>query len=40
LKPEQIQPWKTDPISFIEECLHHPETGAPFKLYPEQKEAT
>jgi len=28
--------WRRDPVAFITEVLVDPETGAPFKLYPEQ----
>jgi hypothetical protein len=35
VKREQVQRWRHEPISFIEECLHDPETGAPFRLYPD-----
>jgi phage terminase large subunit-like protein len=33
-----IARWRRDPIAFVEEVQHDPETGQPFRLYPEQKE--
>jgi len=30
--------WRSNPISFIEEVLHDPETGAPFKLLPAERD--
>ena len=27
-----LQRWRSDPLSFIEEVLHDPETGKPFVL--------
>ena len=27
-----LQRWRADPISFVEEVLHDPETGKPFVL--------
>ena len=27
-----LQRWRSDPISFVEEVLHDPETGKPFVL--------
>lgn len=29
--------WQADPVAFVEEVLHDPETGKPFRLYEAQK---
>jgi hypothetical protein len=32
-----LQRWRSNPISFIEEILGDPKTGAPFELFPAQQ---
>ena len=32
-----LQRWRSNPISFIEEILRDPKTGAPFELFPAQQ---
>ena len=34
---EQLERWRGDPVSFIEEILRDPETGEPIRLYRAQK---
>jgi hypothetical protein len=29
-----LKRWRLQPISFIEEVLHDPETGTPYRLLP------
>jgi phage terminase large subunit-like protein len=33
-----IDRWRADPLQFIETVLHDPETGAPFKLLPAERD--
>ena len=33
-----LQRWRSDPISFVEEVLHDPETGKPFVLLDAERE--
>jgi hypothetical protein len=33
-----LERWRKDPASFIEECLFNPETGEPFELFDAERE--
>src|SRR5271169_5404289 len=33
-----LERWRKDPASFIEECLFNPETGEPFELLDAERE--
>jgi Terminase large subunit, ATPase domain/Terminase large subunit, endonuclease domain len=37
LTPAVLERWRSQPTSFIEEALHDPETGRPFKLLPAER---
>jgi phage terminase large subunit-like protein len=38
LDSKALERWRRNPISFIEEALHDPETGQPFKLLPAERD--
>lgn len=37
ISPRQLARWRRDPRAFVEEVLHDPETGKPFKLLPAER---
>jgi hypothetical protein len=37
MMPATLKRWRQQPIAFVEEALHDPETGAPYKLLPAER---